>query len=337
MAARGSADRSTLSIEQVTELCAEFLSVGDHVFDYMNELRKAGFNAFEPFEEFVLSYATSAEEVALHNRLIVEGPKTLLVDLPPHLVRIWGTGPFHSEFIENLEARRDKENGVPQHELESRYPGEYVWRSEIDPCLRHMEYFRLTNSEAFDAQWDAVVEAMRLRVAEEAKCFATGLSGAYSFTSSGRHYLFLAVMEREAKNLGFFYDKKRSSTICPVFSNRVTAEWDLCLFIEDFLTFVLTPFDGIFDLYLEIRPRELPGGSRKGRAEEYPRMRLDRVVPGFTNAYRKFRNLQELETIIKAHLFLYGLMAPIIEGGMKKILGGQSLARLNGGENRDRR
>jgi hypothetical protein len=318
------ADRSALSIEQINGLCAEFLSVRHHIFDYMNELRKAGFNAFAPFEDFVLSYAKSDEEVALHNRVIVEEPKMLLIGLPWRLVRLTRTGPFYSEFIENLKARRDEENGVPQRELESRYPGDRtVWRLEFEPCRRHMAYFEATNPEAFEAQWKAVVEAGRLRVAEEATRFATRLSEAYDFTSGGRHGLFVAVMEQEAKNLGFFYDKERSSPTCPIFSNSVTPNWDLCLAIEDFLTFVLKPFVGHIDFCLEIRPRELPGGSRKGKAEEYLRIRFSRVVPGFFHAYWTFHNLAELETLIKAHLFLYRLMAPIIEGGMKKILGDQ--------------
>jgi hypothetical protein len=268
MAKGKTVDRSTLSIEQITELCAEFLRVGDHIFDYMNELRKAGFNAFAPFEEFVISYATSAEEKALYKRYVAEEPKMLLIELPWDLVRIKGEGPFHSEFIENLKARRDRENCVPDRELESRYPGERtLWRREFEPCRRNRAYLEATNPEAVDAHWKAVVEAGRLRLAEEATRFATGLSEAYDFTSGGRHHLFVAVMERDAKSLGFFYDKRRSSPICPIFSNSVTAEWDLCLVIEDFLTFVLKPFDGILVLYLEIRQEGYPAARASTRME----------------------------------------------------------------------
>jgi len=45
------------------------------------------------------------------------------------------------------------------------------------------------------------------------------------------------------------------------------------------------------------------------------------VVPGFFNGYWKFFTLDALETAIRAHLHLYSLMAPIIEGGIKRIMG----------------
>jgi len=48
---------------------------------------------------------------------------------------------------------------------------------------------------------------------------------------------------------------------------------------------------------------------------------FDNAVPGFHNGYWKFFSPNELETAIMAHLYLYGLIAPVIEGGVKKGFG----------------
>jgi len=78
---------------------------------------------------------------------------------------------------------------------------------------------------------------------------------------------------------------------------------------------------------LEIRYRELSGSIDRARAGEFLFIRHHDIVPGFGNAYWKFFDLNELETIIKAHLHLYGLMAPIIEAGIRKVLGGSTEAQ----------
>ncbi len=53
---------------------------------------------------------------------------------------------------------------------------------------------------------------------------------------------------------------------------------------------------------------------------EFLHIRYAGVVPGFSNGYWKFFSLDELETAIKAHLYLYSMMAPIIEGGIMRVL-----------------
>jgi hypothetical protein len=64
----------------------------------------------------------------------------------------------------------------------------------------------------------------------------------------------------------------------------------------------------------------LRGSLSNGKAGEYLHIRYANVVPGFFNAYRTFHNLQELEAMVKAHLYLYGLMASVVEGAIEKVM-----------------
>ena len=323
MAKHENSSRPKLSADQVFMVCREFIPVGDLAYHYAEQLRVSGFDAFQPYEDFFRSFAKTPDEFDLHRQIRIERAKILLGNPWPPLNWLpeYRRPLFKSPLLEELRAKRDVENGVPETELAKRYPGgESLWRSEIDPCGRHSAYLEVTHREVYDARWAAAVEAMKLQVQKETRRFATNLSGTHTFDKDGRYALFTAVMERDAEPLGFHYDKRKSRSNFPVFSKAVAGDWDLCWAIEEPNFFY--PFEGHFEPYLEIRHRELRGSIRKGTAGEYLHIRYyTSVVPGFFNAYRTFRASDELETMIKAHLCLYGLMAPIIEGGMQKILG----------------
>ncbi|HXQ40472.1 MAG TPA: hypothetical protein VN821_04330, partial [Candidatus Udaeobacter sp.] len=160
----------------------------------------------------------------------------------------------------------------------------------------------------------------KLRVQKEAAYFATDLSKVHLPDRDGRYALFSAVMERDAACLGFRYDKRKSRPNFPVFSKTVAGEWDLCWAIEEPNMFFWSPFEGRFMPHLQVRHRNLRGSASKAEACEYLQIRYAVVVPGFFNAYRTFRSSDELETMIKAHLCLYRLMAPIIERGLARVL-----------------
>jgi hypothetical protein len=87
--------------------------------------------------------------------------------------------------------------------------------------------------------------------------------------------------------------------------------------VEDPKFFFLTPFQGHLALFLTLRRRTLRGSIAKGKAGEYLQFRFNIVVPGFYNAYRTFHGLDELEILIRAHLCLYQLMAPILENAVE--------------------
>jgi hypothetical protein len=64
----------------------------------------------------------------------------------------------------------------------------------------------------------------------------------------------------------------------------------------------------------------LTGQIDSAEPREFLHFRYSEVAPGFWAAYRNFSGFDELETIIKAHLCLYGLMATLVEDGLKKVL-----------------
>lgn len=315
--------RPRLSFEQAAAVCREFVPIGDRAFDYMEQLQRVGFEAFLPFEAFIVSFAANPGEVDLHRQCQMEMAKTLLGN-PWPLMLVAGRPEehFRSPLLQTLRAKRDEENGVPENQLGSRYGGgEAWWRSQIDPCRRHIAYFEVNNREIYDAHWAEVVDAMKSQVQEEAERFASDLATTHTFDTNGRYALFTAVMERDAAALGFQYDRAKSHANFPVFSKAINPEWDLCWAIEepDFLFWNL--FEGRFEPYLEVRSRMLRGSVRKGKAGEFLQLRYASVVPGFFNAYRTFYSLKELETVIKAHLCLYSLMAPIVQRGLENVLG----------------
>lgn len=79
-------------------------------------------------------------------------------------------------------------------------------------------------------------------------------------------------------------------------------------------------FEGQFTPSLQVRRRSRAGELGNFGPGEFLHIRYADVVPGFFDAYRTFHRLAQLETMIKAHLCLYRLMAPIIEGTLKGVL-----------------
>jgi hypothetical protein len=132
------------------------------------------------------------------------------------------------------------------------------------------------------------------------------------------------VIEGDAASLGFSLDKRKSRPNLPIFSKQITQRWDLCWELEKPMKLTSKPFGWRFHPLLELRHRDLTGPIDGKKAGEFLLLRYHHIIRGFGNAYGAFTDLDELETLIKAHLYHYRLMAPIIETGIEKILGGQA-------------
>lgn len=321
MAKRDGIPHPKLSIQESDAICREFVPIGDQIFRCIDALKSGGFSAFVPSYEFGRSFCRSKEDLEIHNRCLVEKAKNLLG-------RPWPLGVAHSEdfilhespYIKQLSDARDRENGVPLRELDARYPGE-IWRHEIDPCERRRAYASIREREPYGERAQSVVEEQKHRFESEVAHHATGLARNHTFDQQGRYAFFTKVMERDAAALGFHHEKSKSSPRCPIFSKPVSEPWDLCLAIEEPKIFFWNPFEGSLDPCLELRHRRLRGSIDHARSGEFLGIRYQRTIPGFVTAYRTFFDLDQLETAVRAHLYLYGLMAPIIEGGIKKVLG----------------
>jgi hypothetical protein len=316
--------RQILSFNQAIAVCNEIRSAGENIFYYLEQLHRSGFEACLPFEEFFVSFASDPEQIKVHNQYLIETAKTVLgTPWPIALAAEHRALLFRSELIQAMKARRDEANGVPEGELESRFgPGESWWRKQIDPCWRNMARLQVTDRDIYDAKWAAVVDSMKFQVQQESQRFSSDLSKAHTMSEDGRYSLYINVMTRDAGVLGFRYDKFKSTIGFPIFSKSINDKWDLCWAIEEPKRFFWSPFEGHFMPHLEIRSRKLRSSVAKATPGEFIQIRYAASVPGFFNAYRIFYSVDELETLIKAHLCLYSFMAPIIEGGASSGLSG---------------
>jgi hypothetical protein len=136
------------------------------------------------------------------------------------------------------------------------------------------------------------------------------------FEMEDRFAKYQEVMDRVSVPLGFQYDKQKSRDEFPVFSKHLSDGWDLCWTLQHTDMFALTPKEGCFAPNLELRGANMVGDADKARSREVLFFRYQHIVPGFGGAYRKFRNLAELEWAIGAHLRLYKLMSPILEASV---------------------
>jgi len=302
--------RPKLSADQVVEICSTLLPIGERIYECAQQMQLKGFEAFLPFEEFFLSFAEGPEDIALHKQILVEiGKSTFGTPWPPLYIQPEYRRPFFkSQLLEALRAKSDKKDDLP-----------FEW-GQLDPCQRNMARFEAESREIYDIRWSSAREEMKSKVRNETIQFASGLSKSFEFDKRGRYAFFAKVMEREASGLGFRFDKYKSRSNFLVFSKTMGREWSLCWAIEEPDQFFFDPFSGRFDPYLEIRHQTFRGSVKKAEPGEFLQIRHTHAVPGFFNAYRSFDDLDELETLIKAHLSLYGLMAPIVEKGLEKIL-----------------
>jgi hypothetical protein len=164
-------------------------------------------------------------------------------------------------------------------------------------------------------------EEQHILIRETAR-FASGRGRGRGFDKASRYAMFVEVMESESRSLGFSRDTKKSRSGYSVFSKPVSEGWDLCWTIEDMNTFHRNVFEGQFEPYLHLRARNVRGKLNRAQMGEFLVIRYRYLILGFGNAYWKFSDLNQLETIIKAHLRLYALLAPGIESGIARALRG---------------
>jgi len=312
----------TLSFEQADAVGRAIVPTADVIPEMMAGLKAAGFEAWVPYHEFVLSFAESEEERDNRMRYIAEWAKQLLGKPNPfRFTKEQFARIYISSYIQKLRQERDAANGVPTDELSRRYPGEF-WRHALEACERRKQQFESRNREAYGNRWEAMLEEGRRRLEDEVIRHATDLHRGYVFDRKGRYGLFTAAMARDAAPLGFSHDKARSRASYPVFSKPLGPRWDLCWTLETGEDFHLSPLEGRFTPCLAIRSRDAQGRPTKLQLGEFLEIRYPHLIPGFCTAYWKFFGLDELETMIKAHLCLYSLMAPILEPGLQGVLGG---------------
>jgi hypothetical protein len=159
MAKRRNTD-ARLSFATANTLCSTFVHAGDEIFNYARELEDAQFTAFIPYLRFVEDFCENEEEVRIHRQCLAETAKLVLGrPWPMALVatRHDSKQMYSSEFLQRLLQRRDELNGVPEQQIDDRYPGE-GWRREVDPARRRMIEAQVRDRDGFRRRIDAVLE-----------------------------------------------------------------------------------------------------------------------------------------------------------------------------------
>ena len=322
---RGKSAVRALAAAKAGVLCRGLAAIGEGVFTYMERLEAAGFCGFQPRLRFMESFCARQEDCEVHRRCIIERAKNLLGrPWPLRARRSEREAFFHSDYIQNLKARRDAENGVDEMQLADRYPGE-IWRLEYDPCLQAHARFVISQPSQNAQRMEQVLYEERSIIERETSRHATGLSDQYASEGSevggsGRIEFLIAVMQREIGGLGYEYDSLKGGSDYPVFSKPVGKEWDLCWVLDDVSAFALGVAIGRYVPLLQLRHRRLAGDLRGAKSGEWLQFRYRGIVPGFDQAYSQFYDLDELEMLIKANVCFYAMMAPTVEGICREIL-----------------
>lgn len=309
-----------LNYAKAASVCRGLCAAAEDVFKLIEQLSSRGFRAFVPYCTFVESFAENADELAIHRQCVVERAKFALGQPLPMKVSPEERGQYSSELLDSLRAKRDRENGVPPNQLSRRYPGaEAFWRREIDPVERKMLRFSMEAPEQYRARWGDMVSQQNRQLKIELNTH-TNLSfdrfGLTERVSAYRH-----IMQSQSRFFGFDYDEETSNPQYPVFRSKITDRWHICITIEERQQLLYSPDSGYFEPSLQIRHKDLTTNLDGAQMGEFLLIRQDAIVPGFRRAYWRFTTFSELELVIKAHLCLYGCIAPQIESSMKINLG----------------
>ena len=310
-------DKPRFSSEQADRLCRTLLPLADSAPEVTKRIQDIGFTAWLPHHMFIESFGTP-EDVDCHRRCIIEFARERLGRPFPPFFATDLSHHYFSPYLQELRRKRDVFNGVEANKLSTRYPqSEAAWRRPEDPCERKKIFAHVNDREAYDVAWK-VMERDTQRILEaEVERYSTALVADRPFDHQSRFELFKAVMERDAADLGFQYDKAMSRTRDPVFSKELDKDWSLCWSIGNLALF-LGLIRGRYTPDLHIRRRQFRGNLAEAKSGEVLFIPYRLLVPCVGSAYGSFRTLGELEVMIKANLSLYRIVAPTLDALLTK-------------------
>jgi hypothetical protein len=302
-------------------LCRKWIKVGETVFELAAQLQQRGFAAFLPEQRFAEQFCESAAEHDLWRRGVVERA-TEQLGRPAPLREDFGEPAsfFRSKLLAELERARVLENGVPDRELFTRYPGE-IWRLHAEPCLRRQLQASVQKKPWFDAQAERVAKERTEILSAELRTGGVtpeGLSDLSGRDEQPRYQCFRDVSTEILNGQGFKSDPKRSRVYYPVQSKELTNEWDICWSVGKQELFAGILDKGYFAPRLELRHRKFVARVRNDPQAQgrFLFIQYQDLIPGFSGAYWEFTSLALLEHCIRAHLEIYKIIGPAIEQGV---------------------
>ena len=296
-------------------ICRGLLPLAENAWTLSGRLAAAGFGAHVPWQQFFESFAADDAELQEFRSYRIELAKNVVGRPWPMSVVDRSVAYFSSEQVAALFARRDRDNGVDESQLAARYPrGESVWRLELTRCDRRRVQLEMQQRDEY--------ERLRTRTEQESeRVLRTEIKGSDGDAHFGDNVAcYESAMELHATKLGFHRDDAKSTGPIPIFSKEIAAGWDLCWAIEQTQVFVGRPQSALFNPDLQLRSRFLAGPVDRAPHDRYLAIRYGQVVPEFLRGYQRFSDFASLETLVRAHLAVYELMAAGIEGAIRKQL-----------------
>jgi len=307
---------NSLDIEAQKIVLAELTELAERSWDLVAALRQAGWDQVVPRINFEKSFG-QGDEVLEYRRAVVELAKVGLA-CPNIRFRLAEGSAYTSPFLRELRLRRNEENNklfgtddVP------------IWAREAVPCLRRMALFRYSQRPEFERRLRDVIADERRRRVHEIASHVSGVSREFQDELEQPARFYRAILEREAKPMGFAYDTARSDIYYVALTTLIDG-WDLCLTPEP-LVWYPGRGDGHARVLLSLQAaghRRCP--IRKAKWDRVIVIEYAELVRDFDQRYLTFSSLDELEAIIMARAFLLSLSIKEIEtrlrAGLCKVL-----------------
>jgi len=243
-------------------------------------------------------------------------------------------GEFEAAFCEGNELRLHKRCLIDRTKRRVRTPdgllrlrGESALPVESDPCIKRLSEMKRDNFVSVNERREKMHERFIAYRAEEVKNLATGRHN--SRTTCETEYnsyeeLYKSVLVDVFRPHGFLPDEFRSEAKFPVVSKHLTDDWDLCWSPESNRTLLRWPRKrsedirkmSELDLRCYVRSRGARGFAMIPigfEALDIMAVRVPSLVDGFEWAYSRFNGIEELQTVLSAHGFLYGFVATSLE------------------------
>lgn len=293
--------RGTLTSEQVNLISSGLVGLGEQAHELGDNLCLAGYSAFVPYHRFVESFATSKSDLDIHREYVKERAKSMM-----SVSDVAHTSPLLAQ-LKDVASRSRLRND----------PGtEWIARLHLDPCEQNAFALKVRNQHEYERRERVMLDERLNELAAETARHATGIATQYPLGMLMKPVRFKfasRVMEQELAPLEFRRVRTNVAKSGVVVSKSITQYWHLDWSIADPDLFYFDPSKGSLIFNLKMRAADAVKTDRDDEFGKVLSVGYAALVYGFSTAYMAFRELDELEMNIKAHMQLYRLVAPVLE------------------------
>lgn len=293
--------RDPLTSEQVNQISSGLVGLGEQTHELADNLCLAGYSAFVPYHRFVESFATSKSDLDVHREYVKERAKSMMA-----ISDVTYTSPFLAQ-LKDVASRSRLRNDPAT---------EWIARLHLDPCEQNAFALKVRNQHEYERRERTMLDERMNELATETARHTTGIATQYPLGMLMKPIRFKFashVMERELAPLEFRRVRTNAAKSGVVVSKSITPHWHLDWSIADPDLFYFDPGKGSLTLNLKMRAANAAKTDRDDELGKVLSVSYAALVYGFSTTYMAFRELEELEMNIKAHMQLYRLVAPMLE------------------------